>query len=130
MAFDLQSIERIIHGAAPCPPDIKRAMIDWLGPILEESYGGTEGNGLTMISSAEWLEHPGVRRDAHSSGRIHIVGEDGEELPPGERGLVYFSGGRASNITANPRRRARRTTRTDAARWATSATSTPTVTCT
>ncbi len=103
LAFGLQSIERVIHGAAPCPPDIKRAMIDWLGPLLEESYGGTEGNGLTMISSAEWLEHPGsVGRPF--VGRIHIVGEDGEELPPGERGLVYFSGGPSFEYHRNPQK--------------------------
>jgi fatty-acyl-CoA synthase len=92
LSVDLSSLKRIIHGAGPCAPEIKRAMIDWVGPILEESYGGTEGNGLTMISSQEWLEHPGsVGRPF--VGTVHILGEDGEELPAGERGLVYFGGG-------------------------------------
>jgi len=89
---DLSSLKRIIHGAGPCAPEIKRAMIDWVGPILEESYGGTEGNGLTMISSAEWLAHPGsVGRPF--VGSVHIVDAQGNELPAGEQGLVYFSGG-------------------------------------
>jgi len=89
---DLSSLERIIHGAGPCAPEIKRAMIDWVGPILEESYGGTEGNGLTMISSAEWLAHPGsVGRPLF--GTVHILDEQGHELPPGEQGLVYFGDG-------------------------------------
>jgi acyl-coenzyme A synthetase/AMP-(fatty) acid ligase len=73
----------------------------WLGPILEESYGGTEGNGLTMISSAEWLAHPGsVGRPF--VGSVHILGEDGTELPAGERGLVYFSGGPRFEYHGNP----------------------------
>lgn len=100
-AFDLRSLQRVIHGAAPCPPEIKRGMIDWLGPILEESYGGTEGNGLTMISSREWLEHPGSVGRAFVGG-VHILGEDGAELPPGERGLVYFSGGPNFEYHRNP----------------------------
>ncbi len=102
-AFDLGSLGRVIHGAAPCPPEIKRGMIDWLGPILEESYGGTEGNGLTMISSEEWLAHPGSVGRAFV-GAIHIVGEDGEALPPGERGLVYFSGGPGFEYHRNPQK--------------------------
>jgi acyl-CoA synthetase (AMP-forming)/AMP-acid ligase II len=91
-AFDLRSLQRVIHGAAPCPPQIKREMIEWLGPILEESYGGTEGNGLTMISSSEWLAHPGSVGRAFV-GAVHILDEEGRELPPGEQGGVYFSGG-------------------------------------
>ena len=90
--YDLSSLQRVIHGAGPCAPDVKRAMIDWLGPILEESYGGTEGNGMTMISSQEWLQHPGSVGKAFV-GAIHILDDEGTELPTGETGLVYFSGG-------------------------------------
>jgi fatty-acyl-CoA synthase len=90
--YDLSSVRIVVHGAAPCAPEIKHAMIDWLGPILEESYGGTEGNGLTMISSAEWLEHPGsVGRPF--LGAVHIIDDDGHELGAGEIGTVFFSGG-------------------------------------
>jgi len=99
--YDLSSVRIVIHGAAPCAPDVKRAMIDWVGPILEESYGGTEGNGLTMITSAEWLAHPGsVGRPF--LGAIHILDDDGRELPPGEIGTVWFSGGPSFAYHNNP----------------------------
>ncbi len=102
-AHDLSSIKRIIHGAGPCPPEVKRAMIDWVGPILEESYGGTEGNGRTMITSQEWLAHPGSVGRAFV-GSIHILDEQGRELPAGETGLVYFAGGPRFEYHGNPER--------------------------
>jgi acyl-CoA synthetase (AMP-forming)/AMP-acid ligase II len=92
-AYDLSSLQCVIHGAAPISVEVKRAMIDWVGPILEESYSGTEGNGATLISSAEWLAHPGsVGRAAF--GTLHIVDERGEELPAGQTGQIYFDGPR------------------------------------
>jgi len=85
---DLSSHTCAIHAAAPCPPEVKRQMIDWWGPIVEEYWSSTEGAGFTKISSAEWLAHPGsVGRAANTS--IHICAEDGQELPPGEPGLIY-----------------------------------------
>jgi len=88
-AFDLSSMGFAVHGAAPCPQEVKRAMIDWWGPILHEYYGATEGCGLTLIDSAESLTHPGsVGRAA--LGVLHICDDDGRELPPGESGLIYF----------------------------------------
>ncbi|AIT81471.1 hypothetical protein JI59_17655 [Novosphingobium pentaromativorans US6-1] len=89
--YDLSSHRVAIHAGAPCPPDIKRAMIDWWGPILYEYYSGTEGVGFTHSTSAEWLERPGTVGKAYGS-TIHIVGEDGKELPVGETGTVYFEG--------------------------------------
>ncbi|MBL8344172.1 MAG: AMP-binding protein [Rubrivivax sp.] len=88
-----------IHAAAPCPPPLKRRMIDWWGPILLEYYAGSEGIGLTLIDSHEWLQRPGSVGRARR-GRLHIVGPslgegDGGEaadLPAGETGLVCFSG--------------------------------------
>lgn len=91
---DLSSHRVALHAAAPCPPAVKRAMIDWWGPILGEYYGGTENAGVTFITTEEWLERPGsVGRSI--SGAIHILAEDGSEreLPTGEIGLVYFEGG-------------------------------------
>lgn len=90
---DLSSLVTAAHGAAPCPPSVKREMIDWWGPVLVEYYAGTEGAGMTMLDSNEWLSHPGsVGRPV--SGGVHIVDEStGEELPAGETGTVYFSGG-------------------------------------
>jgi acyl-CoA synthetase (AMP-forming)/AMP-acid ligase II len=90
--YDLRSHRLAVHAAAPCPPDIKRAMLDWWGPIVHEYYSGTEGNGQTAIGPEEWLAHPGsVGRPV--SGDVHIVGDDGRELAPGETGRVFFSGG-------------------------------------
>ena len=86
---NLSSHRMAIHAAAPCPVEVKRAMIAWWGQILHEYYGGTEGNGMTRIDSAEWLAHPGsVGRAAF--GVLHICDDDGVRLPVGEPGLVYF----------------------------------------
>ena len=86
---DLSSHRVAIHAAAPCPPQVKRQMIEWWGPILMEYYGGTELNGLTLIDSEAWLRHEGsVGRPV--LGTLHVCDEDGRELPPGEDGLVYF----------------------------------------
>ena len=87
--YDLSSHQVAIHAAAPCPVDVKRGMIEWWGPIIEEYYAGTESNGSTRISSEDWLEHPGSVGKS-SSGVIHICDEDGKELPTGEPGIVYF----------------------------------------
>ncbi|RKJ99268.1 AMP-binding protein [Alicycliphilus denitrificans] len=89
---DLSSHRMAIHAAAPCPVDVKRAMLDWWGDILMEYYAGSEGCGTTMIDSAEWRLRPGsVGRP--TTGRLHIVDDEGRELPAGEIGQVYFSGG-------------------------------------
>ena len=81
-----------IHAAAPCPIAIKEAMLRWWGPILYEYYSGTEGNGQTAISPAEWLSHKGsVGRPI--LGDVHITDAAGNELPTGGTGHVYFSGG-------------------------------------
>ncbi|MCX2934856.1 acyl-CoA synthetase [Mycobacterium sp. CVI_P3] len=97
---DLSSLRSVTHTAAPCPVPIKRQMIDWWGPIIDEYYSGTEDIGATFISAREWLEHPGsVGRPIE---RCHIVGPDGAELPPGESGLVYFEGGRSFDYHNDP----------------------------
>jgi fatty-acyl-CoA synthase len=88
-AFDLSSHTHAIHAAAPCPVEIKRQMIDWWGPIITEYYGGTEGNGFTVITSQEALERPGSVGRANV-GIIHICDDEGTELAPGQDGLVYF----------------------------------------
>jgi fatty-acyl-CoA synthase len=86
---DLSSHVTAIHAAAPCPPEVKRQMIEWWGPILMEYYGGTELNGLTLINSEEWLQHEGsVGRPV--LGTLHICDDEGNELPTGEDGLIYF----------------------------------------
>jgi acyl-CoA synthetase (AMP-forming)/AMP-acid ligase II len=90
-AFSAPAHRLAIHAAAPCPTPVKRAMIDWWGPILYEYYSGTEGVGLTGIDSREWLAHPGsVGRTL--KGVPHVVDDDGVELPPGRVGRIFFSG--------------------------------------
>ncbi len=87
--FDLSSHKVAIHAAAPCPIEVKKQMLDWWGPILYEYYGGTELNGLTHASPQEWIDRPGtVGRSI--LGVIHICDEDGNEVPAGEPGIVYF----------------------------------------
>jgi long-chain acyl-CoA synthetase len=87
--YDLSSLRVAVHGAAPCPIEVKRRMIDWWGPILLEYYGATEPVGGAFIDSRDWLAHPGsVGRSA--LGPVHILDEAGNELPPGQPGLLYF----------------------------------------
>jgi len=92
LTYDVSTLQHVIHAAAPCPIPIKRAMIDWLGPIIQEYYGGSEGNGSTNITAQEWLRKPGSVGRA-SWGTIHICDDDGHELSQGEQGIVYFEGG-------------------------------------
>jgi fatty-acyl-CoA synthase len=88
-AYDLGSHQVAVHAAAPCPVEVKRQMIDWWGPILAEYYAGTEFNGFTFIDSKDWLAHPGsVGRPL--VGVIHICDDEGNELPTGEPGIIYF----------------------------------------
>jgi len=90
--YDVSSLKAAVHAAAPCPVDVKQKMIAWWGPVFVEYYAGTEGNGVTIANTQEWLAHRGtVGRPL--VGQVHIVGEDGGECPTGEIGQVYFSGG-------------------------------------
>ena len=88
--YDLSSHRCAIHAAAPCPVAVKQALLDWWGDILLEYYAGSEGCGITLINSAEWRRRPGSVGRA-SYGRLRIVGDDGQELPAGQIGRVFFS---------------------------------------
>ena len=103
--YDTSSLQVVIHAAAPCPIPVKREMIEWWGPVIHEYYAGTEGNGFTAIDSKDWLEHPGSVGRA-ILGTIHIVDEDGTELPPGEAGTVYFEGGATFEYHNDPEKTA------------------------
>jgi long-chain acyl-CoA synthetase len=87
--YDVSSLKSAVHAAAPCPIPVKEAMIDWWGPVLYEYYAGTEGNGFTFISSADWLTHKGSVGRA-LLGITKICDEDGNEVPPRTEGGVYF----------------------------------------
>ena len=88
-AYDVSSLRLAVHAAAPCPPDVKDAMIDWWGPILAEYYGATEGHGVTMIDTAQWRERRGSVGKA-ALGIVRICDDDGNELPTGRPGVIYF----------------------------------------
>ena len=90
--YNVSSMQVAIHAAAPCPIPVKQQMIEWWGPVLFEYYAGTEGNGSTFITSDEWLKKPGSVGRALAN-ELHICDEDGNELPAGEPGTVYFGGG-------------------------------------
>ncbi|WP_354673916.1 AMP-binding protein [Cupriavidus alkaliphilus] len=89
--YDLSSMRVAIHAAAPCPEHVKHAMLDWWGDILYEYYGGSEGIGICVISPQEWRTHPGSVGKA-KLGTIHILDDNGRELPCNEVGNVYFAG--------------------------------------
>ncbi|MEE3754746.1 fatty-acid--CoA ligase FadD4 [Mycobacterium intracellulare] len=92
MSYDLSTLRRVVHAAAPCPPEIKRQMIDWWGPIIDEYYGSSEGAGISFIRAEEWLAHPGsVGKPI--LGTPHILDGDGAELGPGQIGEIYYAGG-------------------------------------
>jgi long-chain acyl-CoA synthetase len=89
-SYDVSSLKGAIHAAAPCPVDVKARMIDWWGPILIEYYAGSEGNGVTVCTSQQWLAHRGSVGRA-VVGKIKILGEDDQERAVGEIGMVYFA---------------------------------------
>ena len=88
--YDLSSLHRVVHAAAPCPPDVKRAMIEWLGPIVDEYYGGTETGPVVFCTSEEWLAHPGTVGRPIRNATVKILDVDGNELPVGESGEVFM----------------------------------------
>ncbi|MGI9613961.1 MAG: AMP-binding protein [Acidimicrobiales bacterium] len=92
-SYDGSSMKLVLHGAAPCPPVVKRAMIDWLGPIITEYYGSTEGSVITMIDSEQWLAKGGSVGPAMPNMEIIVVGPDGEQVGPNEEGTLYFRNG-------------------------------------
>ncbi|GAB3007304.1 acyl-CoA synthetase [Amycolatopsis acidiphila] len=91
-AYDLSSLRNMIHGAAPCPPEVKRRMLDWWGPVVTDYYAATEGGG-TVISGAEWLRKPGSVGLPWPGSTIKILDDEGAELPPGQPGAVYMKMG-------------------------------------
>ncbi|WP_068076765.1 acyl-CoA synthetase [Novosphingobium lentum] len=95
-----------IHSAAPCPVPVKQAMMAWWGPILYEYYGGSESVGQTAIGPHEWLERPGSVGRA-TRGVVHIVDENGTELPPNTTGLVMFEGCGGFSYHNDPEKTAR-----------------------
>ena len=89
---DVSSMKMAVHAAAPCPVSVKQEMMAWWGPVLHEYYAGTEGNGFCSVGPQEWLQKPGTVGKA-ILGELRICNEDGDEVPAGTEGTVYFAGG-------------------------------------
>jgi long-chain acyl-CoA synthetase len=103
--YDLSSLQSAVHAAAPCPVETKRQMIEWWGPIISEYYSATEGMGATFITSEEWLAHPGsVGRSI--LGEPKIIDDEGNEVPVGEPGVVWFLSGNQFKYHNDPEKTA------------------------
>jgi long-chain acyl-CoA synthetase len=94
--YDMSSLRHIIHAAAPCPADVKRAMIEWWGPVIYEFYGSTESGAVTFANSEDALKKPGTVGKISPGAELRFIGDDGRELPQGEIGEIY------SRIAGNP----------------------------
>lgn len=90
MAHDLSSLRFVVHGAAPCQPAVKRAMIDWIGPVLTEYYGATEGGNGINVDSGQWLRKPGTVGWLNPALGHRIVDEHGRDAAPGVIGEILF----------------------------------------
>ncbi len=88
--YDVSSLKSVVHGAAPCPVEVKRSMIEWLGPIVWEYYAATEGSNGFLVGSEEWLEKPGTVGRPGPDFDNKILDEQGNELPPGEVGTIFM----------------------------------------
>ncbi|HEY0438397.1 MAG TPA: AMP-binding protein [Phenylobacterium sp.] len=87
--YDISHVQYIVHGAAPCPPEVKLAMIEWFGPVLNEYYAGSEGGAGFVISSEEWLKKPGSVGKRPAMLGSKILDDEGNECPPGVPGKIY-----------------------------------------
>ena len=87
--YDVSSLRQVIHAAAPCPIDLKRRLFAWLGPVIYEFYGATEGGG-TIAKPQDWLAHPGTVGTPWPGAAVMVLDDDGHEVPPGTVGTVYL----------------------------------------
>src|SRR5262249_35121541 len=103
--YDVSSLRGVVHAPAPCPIPLKGQMIEWWGPILHEYYAGTEGNGFVYTNSEDWLAHKGtVGRPLDA--QVHILDEEGNEVPVGQEGTIYFGGGAEFSYHNDPEKTA------------------------
>jgi long-chain acyl-CoA synthetase len=88
--YSTASLRFVGHGAAPCPAEVKRQMIDWVGPVIWEAYGASEGSG-TLVNSQEWLQYPGTVGRPIPGTRLKILDDAGNEVAPGVVGTIYLT---------------------------------------
>ena len=89
-AFDGSSLVTVMHGAAPCSPQVKRQMLEWWGPKVSEYYGGTEGGFISIISGEEWLRKPGSLGKPLGTVELLLIDDDGNRCVPNQPGQIYF----------------------------------------
>ncbi len=94
--YDTASLRHVVHAAAPCPAEVKRAMIEWWGPVIYEYYGSTEASALTFANSEDALRKPGTVGKILEGVELRFLGDNGDPLPQGEIGEIY------SKIAGNP----------------------------
>ena len=130
--YDMSSIRQVAHTGGKCPIDVKRAMIEWWGPVLSESYGGTESGTVCSINSTDWLAHPGSVGRAVPPFEALVVDDGGDEVARGAEGRLYFrdTTGRGIVYEGDPVKTAEAHLALASSRWARSATSTTTGSCT
>ena len=87
--YNLSTLQQVLHAAAPCPPEVKRRMLDWWGPIIDEYYAASEGGG-TFVAAEEWVQRPGTVGRPHSGNAIRVLREDGSSADTLEPGRLYF----------------------------------------
>jgi long-chain acyl-CoA synthetase len=97
--YDVSSLEFVVHGSAPCPPQVKRGLIDWFGPVIHEYYGTTECGMVSRCSSEEWLERPGTVGRPFEGRTVLILDRAGRRQPAGVEGEVYASLGTMPDFT-------------------------------
>lgn len=88
--YDVSSLKLVAQTGAACPVPVKRAMIDWFGPVFIEAYGATEAGTVAMITADEWLEHPGSVGRAVPPFEALVLDEDGQPVPPMTEGRLFF----------------------------------------
>lgn len=104
--YDISSLRVAIHAAAPCPVPVKEQMLLWWGPVIYEYYAGTEGNGLVAVGPDDWMNKRGTVGRAMGATEVKICDDDGEPLPVGKEGIVYFAGGGAFEYHNDPEKTA------------------------
>jgi long-chain acyl-CoA synthetase len=103
--YDVSSLHTVIHAAAPCPVPVKEKMIEWFGPVIHEYYAGTEGNGFVYCNSASWLSHKGTVGQPINCV-VHICDDNGDELPVGDAGTIFFEAGGEFEYHGDPEKTA------------------------
>ena len=88
--YDVSSLTNIVHAAAPCPVEVKKSMIEWWGPVINEYYGSTENGAVTFVTSQEWIQRPGTVGTAIRNTEVRILADNGQPLPAGEIGEIYM----------------------------------------